>query len=469
MTWFMPSYGRPEKLESMRFCPGGLPPHVIVLVNEDDPKKRDYYKYESKQWEIQTIPAESRCSDAHREILKRWPNEASYGLLCDDHWPITPGWYKALEAAAEAKYFSTPNGEPLFPLMRNALCIGGDVARAMGSIAPIATRHNYEDNVWDTIAEDFGLLRPLEGVFVEHRHPVHGLAEKDATYERGSADIELDAATFHEWLNVRGNSEMYGRIAALLGIKISALDPRTVKLAICLPIRGTEVDIAFHTSLWATERLLMQKGIEAVVCCKYGNSHVAKAREALLWEAYREGATHFLFIDSDMGWEPELVVRLLLSGHEFCAAIGVQKKPAGRLCANFLPDPQVLHSHSGFLLARDVGGAFVLLQRSVVDKMKSAYPELRYNAGENEEYAFFLDMIDKEDVGLGPYGERLSEDFSFCRRARKAGIEIWLDPDSALVHAGRHEFTGKPRDVLVETKTEVSLPPSEPLSAEQVK
>ena len=30
------------------------------------------------------------------------------------------------------------------------------------------------------------------------------------------------------------------------------------------------------------------------------------------------------------------------------------------------------------------------------------------------------------------------------------GGEIWIDPDAALVHAGRKEYTGKPRDVICE-------------------
>ena len=202
MAWFMPSYGRPQTLRTMLEAPGGWPDRVIVLVNEDDPTLDEYRALERElrleadsqrvprrppsPWFVVPIPAGSRCSDAHRFITTKFPDDAFFGLLCDDHFPITPGWDKALVAAAGARFISTPAGEPHFPLLRNALVLGGDLVRAMGTLVPAPVKHNYEDNIWDRIAADFNILCPLVDVIVEHRHWIHGTAKRDATYERGS-------------------------------------------------------------------------------------------------------------------------------------------------------------------------------------------------------------------------------------------------------------------------------------------
>jgi hypothetical protein len=39
-------------------------------------------------------------------------------------------------------------------------------------------------------------------------------------------------------------------------------------------------------------------------------------------------------------------------------------------------------------------------------------------------------------------GDYLSEDYTFCRRWRALGGEVWLDTRSKLMHIGPREFAG---------------------------
>jgi hypothetical protein len=39
-------------------------------------------------------------------------------------------------------------------------------------------------------------------------------------------------------------------------------------------------------------------------------------------------------------------------------------------------------------------------------------------------------------------GDYLSEDYTFCRRWRAIGGEVWLDTRSKLMHVGPREFVG---------------------------
>lgn len=225
--WFMPSYGRPQSLDRMAKCPGGLPPYVTLMVNRDDPKLSEYLAIgreswevgDDTQWRLWQIPPGSRCADAHRlvnQIFGFTTHDKFYGLLCDDQWPVTPGWWKAMEDAAEDRYIVTPAGENSFPLCRTAVCIGGGLVRAMGSLVPVPVKHNFEDNLWDRIAADFNLLRTLPEHRVEHRHWTRGTAKPDATYARGSADFEEDQRVYEAWMAGPEKAAMYDRIREFL-------------------------------------------------------------------------------------------------------------------------------------------------------------------------------------------------------------------------------------------------------------
>jgi hypothetical protein len=96
------------------------------------------------------------------------------------------------------------------------------------------------------------------------------------------------------------------------------------------------------------------------------------------------------------------------------------------------------------------GGGFQLIRRSVLERMIAAYPETRFRrvhglsmSGSRREavpsenlFALFDCIIDPET------GAYLSEDFSFCRRWRQIGGEIWIDAASKLTHSGPYEFVG---------------------------
>ena len=159
MAWFLPSYGRPEKLLALRDAPGGMPDDVIVLVNEDDPRRADYEAMSA--WMVHFIPAGSRVCDAWREVFRMFPHEPYYGVLSDDCIAVTPGWHEKMVEAAGSLRFANPRGGHSWPQkLRTAVCIGGDLVRAMGCLAPDGFRHNFVDDVWDLVGRTFRLVVP---------------------------------------------------------------------------------------------------------------------------------------------------------------------------------------------------------------------------------------------------------------------------------------------------------------------
>lgn len=444
MAWFLPSYGRPEQLLALRDAPGGMPEDLLVLVNEDDPRRADYEA--TSAWPIHFVPAGSRVCDVWREVFRLFPDDPYYGVLSDDLIPLTAGWHEKMVEAAGKHRFANPRGGPMWPQkLRSAVCIGGDLVRAMGGLTPVGFRHNFVDDVWDLVGQTFRLIAPLPDVTVEHRHPLFGTAEADATHARGSADFEQDRERFQEWRTGGEWIEMAQRVAALTGMQLGTVSGQTHRVAFCIPSAdAVMVHKPFMRCLEATKMFLAAHGVQSVQVQRDGSSHVGKAREGVLWAAMKTDATHLFWLDDDMTWEPETFVKLLASGFDFAAVVGMRKVTPPTPACNILPGAAVFDHRTGFLEVRDVGFAFVCLKREVIERMCEAYPELQYQTGDgSDQYALFLDLIDRDHVAEG---ERLGEDFSFCRRWRKIGGKIWVDANAQLGHWGASNYTGKLSD-----------------------
>ena len=119
-----------------------------------------------------------------------------------------------------------------------------------------------------------------------------------------------------------------------------------------------------------------------------------------------------------------------------------------RLVAEFMADTRWTHlfwiDADGFIEMRDAPTGFMLIARSVFERMAAAYPELRYTPDRDADpaergrvhYRFF-DVL--AEPGNGPY---LAEDFAFCRRWQSIGGKVFIDAHSDLAHQGMRTYTG---------------------------
>jgi hypothetical protein len=451
--WILPTYGRPERLKAIFDAPGGMPPNLVVFLTGGDPELRANRAIclERKVAYFVAPDHDARLGFLLRLFSGHYPNEQSYGLVTDDHWPITRYWWEMLEGTAGDRFMAySVDPEDTSPLP-GAPCFGGDLVRAMGSFAPGQMLHNYIDNAWRTIGEDFGLLRPRQDVLIQHHHPIRGQAKEDPTHRRGSWDIEMDEARFRGWMTSKEREESYQRIAGLLGVKprISDFDLSKVRLALCLPLADGRIDVALDRSLCDSLELCTRHGMSFAKHVITGGSNVGYTRELLMAAALRSDCTHVMMVDDDMAWdEPTLLATLIAADHDFAAVVGVKKLPGPtRFCCQFFDGDQPVHPRSGFLQVKTVGFGLVVIKREVFEKMVAAYPKLRYDAHGTEPagHALFC-----ETIQVDPTGKRLrmTEDMAFCSRWTALGGEIWVDHQATLRHIGRFDYAGRIADVL---------------------
>lgn len=239
--------------------------------------------------------------------------------------------------------------------------------------------------------------------------------------------------------------------------------PERPLLFIATPCFGGLVTQLYMQSVISLMQFAGGAGFDAALALLGHDSLITRSRNTLVAQFLRTPATHILFIDADMGFEPEQVRGMLAFGEEFVAGIYPLKvidwsEPATRRAtagesAETAPFHYVGALCSGDTLERRgrfatgiyCGGGFMLLERSAILRMIAAYPETRYrsahaysNAEGETAFALFECMIDKDTHAY------VSEDFGFCQKWRDIGGKIWLDTEGRLTHAGAYSFRGDP-------------------------
>ena len=236
-------------------------------------------------------------------------------------------------------------------------------------------------------------------------------------------------------------------------------------LFIATPCFGGLVSQRYMQSILALTQFAASAGFDATLALLGHDSLITRSRNTLVSQFLAtEQATHLLFIDADIGFEPGQVGRMLAFGEDFVAgayplktqdwsAAAIRRAATAQESFSAAPLHYVgalrpgaeRETRGAFATAIYVGGGFMLLTRKMIRRMVESYPQTRYlganaysNAAPTEAYALFDCLIDKES------GTYVSEDFAFCQRWRDIGGKIWLDLEGRLIHVGAFDFRGDP-------------------------
>lgn len=79
------------------------------------------------------------------------------------------------------------------------------------------------------------------------------------------------------------------------------------------------------------------------------------------------------------------------------------------------------------------------IPRAILKKVSETLPYCTDSAG-RDVWPFFKTLLRERPDGST---EWLAEDFSFCRRVRDLGMEVWLRADTTVGHIGVYEFNLK--------------------------
>jgi acyl-CoA synthetase (AMP-forming)/AMP-acid ligase II len=238
--------------------------------------------------------------------------------------------------------------------------------------------------------------------------------------------------------------------------------------------------------LMSTIELFRKSGIELIVEFCRNDSLVSRARNNLVARAMANPKmTHIMFIDNDISWDPQDILKLVISDKNLVGGIYplknynwtdlvvdkrnptspnpnvvqdmIRRKNASqfkdivtdenmvqfnllRYNVNYVSN--TLNIEKNLAKVKHLATGFMMIKRSVIEKMSKAFPSTKYvddvsflRPEENEfAYALF-------DCGVEE-GHYFSEDWLFCHRWTKMGGSIWIDVSISLTHTGIEDYKG---------------------------
>ena len=277
-------------------------------------------------------------------------------------------------------------------------------------------------------------------------------------------------------------------------IEISIEKLRKRKIFVATPMYGGMCSGQYCKSTADLSKLAQSYGIEIEFFYLFNESLITRARNYCVDEFLRhERFTHLMFIDSDIGFNPDDVLTLAS-----IAEPGSDKQivcgPYPKKCISWEKvkvavdkgygdeNPQALADYVGDYVFNPASGknqiridevaevmeggtGFMMIQRSAFEQYEKAYPEFHYlpDHVRSEHFDGTREIMAYFDCVICPDTKRyLSEDYMFCQWARNAGIKVWMAPWMRLTHMGSYTFGGS-LEALAKCNVSATADPNEKL------
>jgi hypothetical protein len=255
--------------------------------------------------------------------------------------------------------------------------------------------HQFCDKELTDIAKENGRFVFAEKALVKHDHPMVTGEPADEHYAR----------VYDRKLHMRDRKLYLKRRTERTG--------QQYKVGIALPVTDDDVNFQFFVSF-----LQMDKSNCELLFPKFGfhKGDIAKVRNDLVEEALKLDCTHVAFLDTDqVYYDTDLIPRLVSHGKQITGGKVHRRwipfEPILQRNGLHVPDEEI--DKGGLVPVDSTGAGCLLINTDVFYEIEKPWFEVV--RGEND------------DVKVG-------EDVSFCRKARKAGIEIFVDCDVSIGH-----------------------------------
>lgn len=208
------------------------------------------------------------------------------------------------------------------------------------------------------------------------------------------------------------------------------------------------MNFQYVLSIIKLDRLCSQEGIDIDYSFIAHESLIPRGRNYLCDNFLKSKCTHLLFIDADIQFEAEDIVRMIRKDVPLIGGVYPKKKLHwdrihGRVSTMArlldyvvtpISDTDVIENIYEPFPVRYVGTGLMLIQRQVLEKMKAAFPMRMYYA-EGKPYQLFFDCVIKD-------GQYLSEDYYFCDVWREMGGTVYAAYWTRTTHWGLMNYDG---------------------------
>jgi coenzyme F420-reducing hydrogenase alpha subunit len=277
-------------------------------------------------------------------------------------------------------------------------------------------------------------------------------------------------------------------------IQVNKPNNKPPKIFIATPMFGGSANYMYMISLINLLTKLGQNGIHSMFEIAANESLITKARNILVEGFLKSDATHMLFLDADLGFDPDDVLKMIQANKDLIGGQYAKKKinwdVVKRVVAG-VPDipPHAINAVIAESTFRPIGDqisfrldepvevesiatGMMLIRREVFEKMAKELPEIEIISGGSETmdpktmtritdphrkaHAYF-------DVSIDPVSKAYtSEDFTFCKRWRQIGGQVFLAPWTRTVHVGTYEYVCDLASIATYTQQMADHAPANP-------
>jgi len=233
-----------------------------------------------------------------------------------------------------------------------------------------------------------------------------------------------------------------------------AVGPRVF---IATPMYGGMASASYTMSLAHTPATFFKNGIGLLLSCVINDSLVTRARNYLTYQFLQSAATHLMWIDADIGFDPVDIVKMVRADKDIICGIYPKKeihwREVARAAKQGVP-PERLPEHErslvlnlidespdrvgadGLVEIANAGTGFMLIKRAVFEALADDAPSYVDGSTPGIELKEFYAVSIDPDSG----NSLLSEDYHFCKLARDRGFKIYAAPWVRLNHTGTYIF-----------------------------
>ena len=262
-------------------------------------------------------------------------------------------------------------------------------------------------------------------------------------------------------------------------IRIDIEKLKANKLFLATPMYGGQCAGMFARSVADLSALCTQYGIPLQMYFLFNESLITRARNYCCDEFMRSDCKHMLFIDSDIGFNPQDVIAMMSLQANEPEKYNIIGGPYPKKCISWEKikvavdkgiaddDPNVLEKFVGDFVFNprngqqsiaigepcevlEIGTGFMMVEKQAMQKFTDTYPEYMYKPDHvrTEHFDGSREIMMYFQAEVDPATKRyLSEDYWFCQKAIAAGINTWLCPWMKLQHVGSYIFGGSLADL----------------------
>lgn len=214
---------------------------------------------------------------------------------------------------------------------------------------------------------------------------------------------------------------------------------------LAVPAYTGTVHIATVRSLMTDVLAFRERGDAITLHDETGSALIGNARASVVAKFLASDATDLVFLDHDICWEAGALLKLVDAPVDCVAGIYPHRRDPEGYSIQWLTERAdlVADPATGLLEVAGVPAGFLRLSRGMLKRMVEAYPDTIFH-DEGSPNAEAWGLFDPYRIGK----LKMGEDFSFCRRWRDIGGQVWADPEIRMGHIGNKTFPGHLGDWL---------------------